>query len=182
MKKINLISLSLFAILSFIGCGSSSSSSDTATGYYVDSPVVGVDYVCGSQEGRTGSDGKFIYEKGEGCTFSLAGIKLRNVPADSLKEDGKIFENNTDVARFLQSLDNDGNPDNGIYISDEVRNDLPKSLAENGIDGDVVPTGGVLDGVVDSLHNDVPVFEGSVRTADEVTNHLEETRIKYFSL
>jgi hypothetical protein len=180
MRKFNLISLSLFAMLSLIGCGSSgSSSSETGTGYYVDSPVEGVDYTCGSQKGKTSDSGKFIFEKGKGCTFSLAGVKLRETSSSQLTDGGKVFEDNDNVARFLQSLDNDGNPGNGIFIHDDVRNELPNALADNGSKGKV-PTGGTLDAVVASLDNDVSIFGGHVRTEDEVQNHLDETRDRYF--
>ena len=180
MKKLNLISLSLLTMLFLVGCGgSSSSSSDTGTGYYVDSPVVGVDYTCGAQQGRTSSNGKFIYEKDKGCTFSLAGVKLREVPASQLKDGGKVFENDAHVARFLQSLDNDGEPKNGIFIHNDVHDALPKALAANG-SGGKVPRGGTLDAVVASLDNDVPIFRGRVRTEDEVKDHLDDTRDRYF--
>ena len=180
MKKFNLISLSLLTMLSLVGCGSSGSgSSDTGTGYYVDSFVEGVDYACGSQTGKTSSSGKFIFEKDKGCTFSLAGVKLRDVPANQLKDGGKVFEDDKDVARFLQSLDNDGNPGNGIFIHNNVHDGLPKALADNDSQGKV-PTGGTLDAVVASLDNDVPNFRGHVRTEDEVKDHLDDTRDRYF--
>jgi len=180
MRKFTLISLSLSAMLALIGCGSSSSSSsETGTGYYVDSPVEGVDYSCGNQNGKTSDSGKFIFEKGKGCTFSLAGVKLRETSSSQLTDGGKVFEDNENVARFLQSLDNDGNPDNGIFIHDNVRNELPNALAANGSQGEV-PTGGTLDAVVASLDNSVPTFGGYVRTEDEVQDHLEETRDRYF--
>jgi hypothetical protein len=179
MKNLNLIALSAVAMLSLIGCGSSGSS-DTGTGYYVDSAVVGVDYKCGSKNGKTANDGRFVFEKGKGCTFSLAGVKLRDVPSSQLKDGGKIFEDNVNTARFLQALDNDGKPENGIFIHEDVHDGLPKALADNGSRGKV-PRGGTLDAVVASLDNDVPSFEGHVRTEDEVREHLDDTRERYFS-
>ena len=53
---------------------------------------------------------------GQSCTFSLDKIKLRDVAADKLKDGKQIQETNIDIARVLQSLDKDQNPENGITI------------------------------------------------------------------
>ena len=109
MKKTSLVISSVAVIaLSLAGCGGGSGSSTTpqtattGTGYYVDSAVAGVNYTCGSQTGTTDKDGKFTFEKGQDCTFELAGITLKKVPADNLADNTKVVENNVSVARFLQ--------------------------------------------------------------------------------
>jgi hypothetical protein len=91
MKKTSLmVSGVAIALLGLSGCGGGSGSSatqqttTTGTGYYVDSAVIGVDYVCGDQKGKTGAGGEFTFEKGQNCSFTLAGIPLKTVPADNL--------------------------------------------------------------------------------------------------
>jgi len=116
--------LVLSAPLLIAGCGggSSSPSTNVATGigYYVDSPVSGMDYQCGSQSGVTGENGSFTFEANAGCTFSLEDISFRDIPADMLADGKTIYEKNVERARVLQALDADHNPDNGIQISREL--------------------------------------------------------------
>ncbi len=136
MKTNTLIFSFVAATLLMSGCGGSSSSdgggtdsSQTGTGYYIDSAVSGVAYVCGTISGITGNDGGFTFEKGKGCTFKLGDITLRSVNAENLADKVKIVEDRVEVAQLLQSLDADGNPDNGITIKPEVI----KAMKDNGI-------------------------------------------------
>ena len=68
-------------VLSLVACGggsgssqSSSTTSDTKTGTFIDSPVMGLSYSSTSHSGITNSAGEFTYTKGETVTFSLGGI------------------------------------------------------------------------------------------------------------
>lgn len=88
MKKMG-ISIALVGALALLsGCGGSGddSSSDgiTGIGYYLDSAVAGVTYACGVKSGITDKDGRFTFEKGKDCTFTLAGMELRNVKVSLL--------------------------------------------------------------------------------------------------
>ncbi|HIP59409.1 MAG TPA: hypothetical protein EYH01_03155, partial [Campylobacterales bacterium] len=77
--------------LLFTGCGGSGTTAiETGVGYYEDSAVSGVSYVCGSKEGLTGENGSFTFEKGKGCVFTVNGIELREVLANGLTEGVKI--------------------------------------------------------------------------------------------
>jgi len=82
---------------------------------------MGVDYECGSQSGTTSKDGKFTFEVGKDCKFSLAGIELKNIHKDQLADGKKVVENNASVASLLQSLDADGNASNGIEITLKIK-------------------------------------------------------------
>ncbi len=126
MKKIIITGLSIAAIAVLTGCGggggssnSNSGSSNTGTGSYQDSAVNGVSYKCGSKTGVTDTNGKFTFEKGQNCEFTLAGAKLRDVNKDDLKDGGVVLEDNTTVQALLQTLDVDGNASNGIQITPE---------------------------------------------------------------
>lgn len=183
--------LTLCAAL-FVGCGdtnsttpsepsssddaSSASSEDqviTAVGYYVDSAVSGIHYVCGGQSGETGENGEFTFEVGEGCIFSLNNIQLREVVSSELHSQVKIQEDNVEVARLLQSLDNDGDPENGITISTEVVN----ALAVQNIQG--IPADDTeVASLVQLIKTAVSTYQGSAKTAEEAQLHLDRLAVE----
>ncbi len=118
------------SILNACGGGGSSSSSDspaTGTAYYVDSAVSGIDYECGSVSGVTGENGEFTFERGANCTFYLGSVPLKEIIAEKLEDGGTIQETDTRIAQILQSLDEDGDPSNGITIDAEIIEDLADS-------------------------------------------------------
>jgi len=180
MKKITLLTLSTFASFALLGCGGSSSSTpsntNTGTGYYVDNAVAGVDYVCGTQRGKTDKEGKFTFEEGKECKFSVAGIPLRTTSADKLTDGGKILENNLKVATFLQSIDADGNLSNGIEIDDKVLTALTDALANIDDDTTILSNDTVLTTVVAEVGSQVEGVSGTVRTENEVQEHLAQTQ------
>jgi len=180
MKKITLLTLSTFASFALLGCGGDSSSpkanTNTGTGYYVDNAVQGVDYVCGTQKGKTDKEGKFTFEKGQECKFSLAGIPLRTTSADKLNDGVKVLENNPKVAKFLQSIDTDGNLSNGIEIDDKVLDALTDALADIDDDRTILSDDTVLTAVVAEVGSQVEGVSGTVRTESEVQEHLTQTQ------
>lgn len=104
---------------SFGSSGSSSSSNTTSTtkiGYLVDSPVEGVEYVCGSKTGMTGTDGSFQYDEGASCIFKIGAVTVGSLPAmtaDAIVTPYDLAQtsrSDTDnaaalqIAQFLQSL------------------------------------------------------------------------------
>jgi hypothetical protein len=104
-----------------------------ATGNFIDSEVVGLNYDCGGVTGVTASLGEFQYITGQNCTFSIGGITLGSGSAAALMypvslvpgaEPGVDNAAVTDIARLLQSLDDDADPSNGIVISAAVRTAL----------------------------------------------------------
>ncbi len=177
MKKLNFVGLSVATVLALVGCGGGGSSDDvkTGTGYYVDNAVAGVDYVCGSQTAKTGADGKFTFEEGKECKFSLAGIPLRTTQADELTDGKKVLEDNPKVAKLLQSIDADGDLSNGIQVTDEVVEALTKALEETQSTGKL-PEGDRLTEVVANVGHDVAGVSGDVRTDEEVHAHLTQTQ------
>ncbi len=98
-----------------------------ATGRFVDSAVSGLQYVTATQSGTTDGNGSFNYMPGETVTFSLGDIALPSVTAESVITPLTVFSTDeiTDVrvmnlARLLQTLDEDGDPVNGISLSDSA--------------------------------------------------------------
>jgi len=181
-KNMLVLSAATAALLALSGCGSSSSSDNqtatTGVGYYVDNAVVGVDYVCGDQKGKTGAGGAFTFEKGEKCSFTLAGIPLKTVPADNLVDGEKVVENNVTVAQLLQSIDSDGNLSNGIQITDAVVKAIKDALdgSTSATKENVLKDKSALETVVSAVGQKVEGVSGSVKPVQEVEQHLEQTQ------
>lgn len=119
--------ISLVFLFAFVGCGNDIKSGNfiasdvesNNTGVFIDSEVEGVKYVTSSGvEGYTNSKGEYKYNDGDEVTFYLGNMDLGSTGAGKLTS---VFDlpNSTKVATLLQLLDKDGNPNNGINISDE---------------------------------------------------------------
>ena len=141
--------LVLFASLTLVTCGGGGSgsygNSPTRKGVFVDSPVEGLAYKTATLSGVTDVNGTFIYREqelevgketitiGEIITFLVGdivlGLGIANeivTPVDLVDEAVEELspEQNptvTNISRFLMSLDVDGDPDNGISISQKIR-------------------------------------------------------------
>lgn len=101
-------------------------------GTFLDSPVSGLGYRTPTQSGLTNNEGQFSYIVGEQITFSLGGIELGRTsgsgivtPLDlvnvaSVDQARELHLDNQliNILVFLQSLDTDRNPENGISLAD----------------------------------------------------------------
>ncbi|WP_297431267.1 DUF2202 domain-containing protein [Sulfurimonas sp.] len=120
-----------------VGCGSSSSTDSTTTGYFIDTAVQNAHYKTSSgKEGETDSQGKFEYKSGDNVTFSLGKLQLGTaIPStDGLATPNNLSDQNDTVVlmlQTLQSLDSDGNVSNGITIAQETIDKL------NGLDTEI---------------------------------------------
>ncbi len=111
------------------GGGSAGDGTDgTASGYFKDTNVSGLEYVSGNRVGVTGPDGHFIYEKGQAVAFSIGGVTLGSAkgakvvtPVELAGASNLSSRRVQNMVRFLIMLDKDGNPQNGIEITPEVR-------------------------------------------------------------
>lgn len=93
------------------------------TGKFLDAAVSNMKYSTASQTGMTDALGQFKYVANETVTFSVGNVTLPPVTAAGLITPLSLANttdmgNNTvlNILVFLQSLDEDGNPDNGIRI------------------------------------------------------------------
>ena len=170
-KSITLSSIAIASLL-LVGCGgggstSTDTSSNIGMGYYVDSAIEGVDYICGTQSGTTDVDGKFTFEENQNCSFKVGNVILREVDASTLKNGITILEDNIDTARFLQTLDRDGDASNGIEVSDAVKKlditEVPKEDA-------------VLSDIRDDMKANDDKYQGRVVTTQETKEHLSQSR------
>ena len=108
---------------------------------------MGLRYETASQSGLTNTSGEYQYLSGETVTFSLGGITLGSAiggsqitpldligatSVDDAKERG-LTDHLTNLLLFLQSLDRDHNPDNGIDLTD-----LDEALVNEELDFDTI--------------------------------------------
>ena len=125
MKKslIGLAILSGLSTMSLIGCGGSDKDKDISA-TFIDSSVAGLNYICGNNKGVTDSEGKFTVPEGTSCQFELNGFSLGSInnisqetavvtPYDIAHDEAQAVR----IASILQTIDADGNPENGITIS-----------------------------------------------------------------
>jgi len=178
MIKIIVSALCCFLLVS---CSSSSTNSDPAadtvlTGVFLDSAVEGVSYRTDTESGITNAAGEYNYIDGESVTFSIGTLDFPTVVAGpvvtpvEMSSSENIFSNiSVNVARLLQSLDEDGDLNNGIQISEQAASSAVP------IDFNVEPD-------VFSENTDVVNLvanSGSVNTqlvpASDALDHLEQT-------
>jgi len=91
-------------------------------GVLLDSPVANIGYKTDSSEGLTDDKGQFPYLPGETVIFFLGGLNFPAVVATGIVTPENIAAGDsitqTNILQILQTLDADGNPDNGISIID----------------------------------------------------------------
>ena len=123
MMRLKLGFLAIMTLTLLAGCPKYDAVLTTAQGVFVDAPVEGLTYESDGIKGTTDSDGKFTYRIGSTVTFSINGVQLPAVqgasmltPVDLVGASSSDSPEAVYIARFLQSIDSDGNPDNGIRV------------------------------------------------------------------
>jgi len=129
---LGLLTMMCSLTLVMVGCGGGGAGAGGPVhpnGVFVDSPVEGLDYETGSEFGLTGLKGRYDYREGETITFSIGDVILGRAagkemltPIDLVP--GAVDETDstvTNICRLLQSLDQDGNLQNGIQITAQIR-------------------------------------------------------------
>jgi len=120
------------------GCGSVSTvvpeKPSPLKGVFVDSPVGGVSYATPTLKGVTKADGMFEYQPGEKVTFSIGSLVLGATegkpvvsPLDLVAEAKDASDQRVvNICVLLQTLDQDGDPANGIWIDEKVASMVSK--------------------------------------------------------
>lgn len=182
-KKLMALStlLAFILLLSNCGSGSDESNSDNTekdttiienplTGYFVDSGVAGLKYICKPSDlnGTTDVNGTYTCESDDTVEFFLGKHSLGKVVASRYITPANLFPNNDEAAlnfaQLIQTLDTDGDPSNGIVVDENILNLLGDSLdfTSNSFDEDVQI----------ALGNDIVLI-----TEDSALKHLNETLI-----
>jgi hypothetical protein len=202
MKKTFLLCFMIAVVICFLMSHSSCSKKKPnefplIKGVFWDSPVKGLIYKTPSTQGMTNKEGEFKYFPGEDITFSVGDIELGTALAREMMtpcdlspvsfepgDDLSVITTKevTNIARFIQTLDEDGNVENGITISNQT-----SKLIKNGdydINFDQPENKFTKNSEVVSLLADLNaagVFtdEGirKLRTAPQARNHLRRTLV-----
>ncbi len=115
---------SALVLFSLFSCGGSGGSNE-GTGRFIDAPVGGMTWTSGDLTGVTDTNGTFFFRPSTPVTFSMGNIILGTVQGSSVVTPidlvpGAVDETNTtviNILRFMQSIDADGIPANGIDAS-----------------------------------------------------------------
>ncbi len=140
MRSKRLILTSAFVLLTACGGGGSSDTPSESgppanesgpppdIGVFLDSPVINIGYRTETLENVTNSLGEYEYLPGETVTFFIGDLEFPPVEASGTVTalDLAGTANTSDprvvnMIRLLQTLDQDGNPQNGITISDTAK-------------------------------------------------------------
>ena len=122
----------------------------TEIGVFLDAVVEGLTYKSGANPiGTTDNNGRFVYIPGQPLTFSIGGVELGTLAdgADLITPYDFVVPEN--IARFIQSLDADGDPLNGIdltaasasLVNHNVSSDVFENTSSTGFANDPAITG-----------------------------------------
>ena len=159
----------IFTVLFLASCSNGGSSS--VTGHFVDDRVEGLVYHCSSGDfHETDANGEFTCPNGDNVTFYLGANQLGPVPAvSSLITPYTLFPDDPvaaiNLARLLQSIDMDGDPNNGVIVANAQ---LVASLPGN-IDFSSPTFDSVIEGVP-GIH---------LVSAEQAQTHLDESIAEY---
>lgn len=182
------LAVSLVPLL-LAGCfGGSSSSSNprVLTGTFIDSAVSGLDYQGTDTAASTTDDqGQFQYRQGETISFSIGDLPLGSANGAEVLTPLSITEGAasatdqrvTNKLILLQSLDADGQLNNGIQLTDAIRDEVSQRAAQ--IDFDQSPSAfrTSLEPLLEALEaagafSDTDPRPRTVTTADAAVEHF----------
>ena len=135
--KINKSLLCASVIVALSACGGSDDVTapkiQSKSGVLHDSPVINISYKSGILEGVTDSKGTYKYLEGDKVTFSIGDLDFPEVDAKGFITPFDLA-NSTDIdnrkvvnmLRLLQTLDKDGDPSNGITITEDAKKSAGK--------------------------------------------------------
>lgn len=184
IKQLLITALTIFAV----GCSSDGDSTTTETTVKVvpgtailsDSRLQGVAYSCGSVNGKTNGSGEFHYNNiCSLVSFKIGGVQLGAIKTSDINSDGFVYpadligvdrNNTTDsqlvkLLQFIQSLDEDNNPYNGILITEQIQTALANATLDL---RNVVTT-------VDEINTSVRTLGKTLIPADYAVAHYEDT-------
>ncbi len=181
----------LFSTVAVTSCGDGGNGSPAGgggtpralQGQFLDSAVEGLAFVAGGEAGETNAQGTFTYEKGSSVQFSVGGIVIGAgtafpimTPVDLvLMATSELDDTVTNIARFLQTIDDDADASNGITITQAVRDsaagqsiDFEQSASAFGADSNVQM-------VVSDLTSQTTAGTRSLVSIQDARDHLSAT-------
>lgn len=135
--RVHALKSTALAVLTVIaGCGDTGTS--TFNGQFVDAPVAGLNYTGSTGvSGVTDAQGRFNYVQGSTVIFSVGGLSFPAVtpgavvtPIDLVGGSSPDHPGAVAIARFMQSLDADGDAENGITVDKQKMASSAKAPAK----------------------------------------------------
>ena len=153
-------------------------------GVFLDSAVQGLYYETATQSGFTGNDGAFTYMDGETIRFYMGDVLIGEAtgepiltPVDMVP--GAVDETHpmvTNIGRFLQTIDMDADPSNGIFIPDWVFNEMQDRHIDFNMPTEEFETNPDVTMLMDTIAAFHPDYEGRVMvSAENAQSHMGET-------
>ncbi len=160
----------------------------TLSGVFVDSAVSGLSYATDSGSGTTGADGAFSYQEGETVTFSIGDLVLGSASGAETLSPLDIVDGAADatdqrvvnICVLLQTLDQDGNLNNGIQITTAIAGvvstyaaliDFDQSTADFAANADLVALMAELN--AGDEFTDTDPRDRSIRSATAALDHFQ---------
>lgn len=175
------------------GAGDGNSSQRLERGIFIDAGVSGLSYRSGPATGKTDALGTFRYQVVSGepqsVSFFLGGLELGSAigrrvltPIDILGASSTSDPRVINLLRLLQTLDSDGNPDNGIEI-----NETAQALFENSqildFESDIFAESGPLASPFQNLQIESKDIVSEAEAIQHFENTLlESTEVELFSV
>ena len=148
------------------------------TGTFIDSPVINIGYRTETLQGVTNALGEYQYLPGETVTFFIGDLTFPAVKATGMVTPLDIADTQDtanpkviNIIRLLQTLDKDGDPSNGITITDQAKSsavlvDFDLSEADFAAAPDVMA-------LITNANLDIPVTE--LVDAVDALSHFKQT-------
>jgi hypothetical protein len=172
------------------GCGSNDDPPEPKIGVFLDSPVRFIDYTTKNtagnitREDQTNAEGQYEYTEGETVTFSIGALMFPPVkatgvvtPLDIADTDNPNDTKAVNMVRLLQTLDQDGDPSNGITITETAKAAASQVVSADPEVNVFSLTESEFVASVDSLvkdgGQDTPVTE--LVSTEQAVTHFEET-------
>jgi len=128
VNSITVLVVIILVFTFFISCSNSDTKPAVKGGTFVDSPVSGLSYRTLTLSGTTNPSGVFMYNPGETVTFAIGGLALGSAtgkstvtPLDIIAGASGVTDPRvTNICRLIQTLDEDGDLNNGIKINSKT--------------------------------------------------------------
>ncbi len=151
-------------------------------------PIIGIKYETASGSGMTNEKGEFKYRAGETVTFSVGGIVLGSTRANQRVNLAQLVDRVrgnidklrdpiiTNMARFVQTLDQDGDIENGVTIAPQAHTIIGRRPLNFNQSEEAFARDFTLVGVLDELNNANGVFSAktprALRSPEAARNEL----------
>lgn len=154
---------------------STASTAQLLRGVFLDSPVQGLQFRTETQQGLTGAEGGFVYLPGESVVFGLGELEFAQVPAQPTMTPMELAGTDdiespevVNILRLLQSIDEDGDPDNGIVIPPAAHDNVlaPAFSFAGSVD---------MDTVIGNVITQTYGVEREIVDAQKAVDHLIDT-------